>query len=241
MKRIALLIMLTVIPVVLTLFLYSFSNPSTSITDNNISSNNDTLAPYPTEIIPDDIFWLDDDNILAIHENTLIKLSTKDYQTETIIDNITIIYKEFISRTMKIGDGMLCDTYNFVITDPKETATKILLYQEYSLSNPKILETNLTLKVDLCSDPLILSNSFPFLEEAYYSWDISKLNPQLTNKEKLEAWSVSTHEEKTVVSKGNQEISYKTVANFIIAIPNENTTRFALISNTGELWILDLE
>lgn len=241
MKRIFLIIVLIITPVILTLFLYSFSNPSTSISDTNTGSNEVTLAPYPTEIIPGDIFWSDDNNILAIYENTLIKLSTKDFKTETIIDNLTIMYKEFLSRTMKIGDGMLCDTYNFVITDPKESATKIVVYEDYDLSNPEILETNLTIEVDQCSDPLILSNSFPFLKESHYSWDVNKPAPQESEGEKMDEWNILNSENETTLSKNDQEISFETVADFIIAIPNENTTRFALISNTGELWILSME
>ena len=213
--------LITVFTIIVVMFKQKEGSKTTS---SNIPSS---INPYPTGIFPEDFIWRSNKCLYYYLDNGLFEYCIdKDINRISEIQNL---YQDFFQRRVRLGKEIICDTYNFTITDYEQIATKIAIYNSTDLTLKVIFESNLTLQVDVCEDPLILSNALPVLEKKQYIWDHSETIP-IETEELINRIEIRNEHNLTILSSQKEKLlSFKSVATFIEAKSNEDKSKYGLI------------
>jgi hypothetical protein len=234
MKKI-LISLISLIIILLGITVLIRSNKRIETSKNEIETQTQNI-PYPTGIFPEDIIWGSSE---CLHYSVDSELF--DYCIDENINKISNIEQKFqdiLQRKIKIGQTYICETYNFIISDPNQIATKIVIYDNPALTSSIILESNFTLKVDKCEDPLTLLNALPSLEKKQYIW---KHKDEFPSEEEIHLSNIKIIDDGDRTSLYHEDsklLSFQSVAVFVQATSNENNSKFALIDSYGEMWIV---
>jgi len=194
--------------------------------------------PYPTGVYVDDFTWMNEKEIMFLKDKNIKTLDIESLR----IQNITTFEVENIgqiSNYVKVGNNNYCITYIFEISEPDQIASLIKIFD---LKTNKLVvkkKSSLSLKVDQCENPLLLSQAYPFLEEKQYNWKFSTHIPY--ESKVINSWTIENKDDNIKIIHQNKLIcEFPSVADFKNLQPNVEENKIALTDDNEELWIITI-